>query len=172
MAELDDLRERQVSWEAIPKRVADIEIGSGGTRIGEIHATDASRTDFNARLAGLYWQMHRHRRTLRVGFVDSEFSVAEATVGGAGHAKVLIDGVRRYQFQPVSPHRTIVVGDDLNVQIFRRRWSGPYGDLAGVVDVNRASSMVDAPVLILIGILLAVEGKLFVVDRRPTCIDL
>ena len=171
--ELDDLRGRETQWRYASGFPLSIQLIGTSSGEGRLWKPTNNKPDFLANFAGIDWRLLDGMAKKWVGFRSSDvwLGYAESWFLGMGDEPVprraLIDEARAYQFRRVSPECTDVLdgGGALCVSFHHDR--GNAGVREGRVKVSADANVADAPPLVLLGIIYAIDGGLFIPHAQP-----
>lgn len=168
MPELEDIRGRTFQWVSLRGYPLDVRITDGGKDAGWLKISSTTEPEFTAEFAGVSWQVRLVQyggyQALQISFVDGPIvGVTEKHIFAP--LKVLIDGTRSYLLRHATPHTSQWMSEAGDVAVFFRRSDTPDdAPKSGEIVVSPDVLDLDAPLLLVLGLLLAVRAQLFGYD--------
>lgn len=164
MSELEDLRDRTFSWKYLSGFPLDVLICEGKQEVGRLWRPTNNKPVIRAVLAEINWLIHEWSG---VGPFRYEILFADGPILGEGHNhfarfQICLDGQRVYSLRKDSYGVSSLFDDrGTDAIIFHRDNWHDDAPKSGDVIVSREVHILDAPPLIVIGLSMALTGRLF-----------
>ena len=165
MDALEDVRDRSFEWNYLSGFPLDVLIMEGDQNAGRLRRTSNNEPEVLARFAGVEWRV---RERDEIGSCQCKIAFTGGPVLGEGRShllrsfRVVLDGRRTYELGKDSYTQSRWYderGDD--AVIFHRPGMHDDAPKSGRILVPRGAELLDAPPLVVIGLMMACEGHLF-----------